>query len=417
MQVKSLIYGLLLVLLTISVLPAVAGDWAKWRGPNGNGVVDDSEWNPNALSGSPKIVWKTQLGLGYSAVAVQGNRLYTMGNFTNGANGKDIVYCLNAASGKEIWRYTYTCKTSERWPGPTATPVLDGNRLYTLSDDTGDLHCLNAENGKVLWKRNVVSEFDTVPPYDGVGYSGSALIEGDLILLNLNTAGVALDKSTGRTVWASAPGRCSFSTPVVFNRGSQRKMALFGAEKFFIVNIQTGKVEGFYDWKTNCNENTSDPIVVDDKVFISSAYGMGCALLQMTEGNPKLVWKNREMSNQFTSSVYLDGYVYGFDGERPRCSLKCIALETGKVMWKEKMPFGSLIAVDRKLLVLDEDGVIHVAQASPAAYKEIARGQVQFDQVSGKNRKFWWTNPVLANGYLYVRSDKGDLMCLDARRK
>jgi outer membrane protein assembly factor BamB len=416
MKERRLICGLLLVLSTFSVYTAVAGDWGKWRGPNGDGVVDDHEWNPLALAGSPKIVWKTQLGLGYSAVAVQENRLYTMGNVAKGTSGKDIVYCLNAINGEEIWRYVYSCKTSERWPGPTATPVLDDNRLYTLSDDTGDFHCLNADNGKILWKRNVVSEFGTVPPYDGVGYSGSAYVEGNLILLNLNTAGVALDKKTGRTVWASAPGRCSFSTPVVFNRGSQRKMALFGAEKFFILNIQTGKVEGLYDWKTNCNENTSDPIIVGDKVFISSAYGMGCALLQMTESNPELIWKNREMSNQFTSSVYLDGYVYGFDGERPRCSLKSIAFETGKVMWSEKMPFGSLIAADNKLIILDEDGFLHVAQASPAAYKEIAKGQIPFIQGSGKNRKFWWTNPVLANGYLYVRSDKGDLICLDVRK-
>jgi outer membrane protein assembly factor BamB len=415
MEGRRLILGSIILLFTLSVFDAVAGDWVRWRGPNGDGVVDDTEWSPLALAGSPKVVWKTQLGLGYSAVAVQGNWLYTMGNITEGTKGKDVVYCLNASTGEEIWRYSYPCETDKRWPGPTATPVLDGNRLYTLADDTGAFHCLNAENGKVLWKRNVVSEFKTVPPYDGVGYSGSALIEGDLILLNLNTAGVALDKNTGRTVWASDPGRCSFSTPVVFSKGTQRRMALFGAEKFFVIHIQTGKVEGFYDWKTNCNENTSDPIVVGDKVFISSAYGKGCALLQLTEGNPKLVWKNNEMSNQFTSSVYLDGYVYGFDGERPRCSLKSIAYETGKVMWNEKMPFGSLIAADNKLIVLDEDGGLHVAKASPTGYKEIAKGQVPFVQASGKKRKFWWTNPVLANGYLYVRSDKGDLICFDVR--
>jgi outer membrane protein assembly factor BamB len=416
MKGRNLILGSVALLFTLSVFNAGAGDWVKWRGPNGDGVLDDSEWSPQALAGNLKVVWQTQLGLGYSAVAVQGNRLYTMGNITEGTSGKDVVYCLNATTGEEIWRYSYSCTTDKRWPGPTATPVLDGNRLYTLADDTGDFHCLNAENGTVFWKRNLASEFKTVPPYDGVGYSGSALIEGDLILLNLNTAGVALDKNTGRTVWASAPGRCSFSTPVVFNNGKQRKMALFGAEKFFVIDIRSGNAEGFYDWETNCNENTSDPIVVGDKVFISSAYGMGCALLQLTGGHPKLVWKNKEMSNQFTSSVFLDGYVYGFDGERPRCSLKSVEFETGKVMWSERMPFGSLIAADNKLIVLDEDGGLHVAQASPTGYKEIAKGQVPFEQRSGKNRKYWWTNPVLANGHLYVRSDKGDLVCLDVRK-
>ena len=120
-----------------------------------------------------------------------------------------------------------------------------------------------------------------------------------------------------------------------------------------------------------------DPIIVGDKVFISSAYGMGCALLKMSKNKLDLVWKNMEMSNQFTCSVYLDGYVYGYDGERPRCSLKCIEYETGKEMWSQRMPFGSLIVANGKLIVQDEDGVVHIAEATPDGYQEISSSHVQ----------------------------------------
>lgn len=409
------------MLAMLIVTQTVAGnDWTKWRGPNGNGIVRDNRWNPKALSAQPKIVWEKQLGLGYSAVAVKGDRLYTMGNKEENRSGEDIVYCFHATTGKEIWRFTYPCTTSKRWPGPTATPVLDGNRLYTICDDTGDLYCLNANNGKVLWHRNVVKEFGTVPPYDGVGYAGSPLIEDDLVIFNLNQAGIAFNKMTGKTVWASASGRCSFSTPVIFNDRGKRKLSLFGAKKLFVMDIKTGKVEGAFPWDTNCNENTADPIIVGDKVFISSAYGKGCALLQMTDRNPKLVWKNMEMNSQFQCNVYLNGYVYGIDGERPRCNLKCIDYNTGKVMWSQKMPFGSLIVANGKLLILDEDGVIHVAEATPNSYQEISRGRVQpktgNGNYRGANRRYWWTNPVLVDGYLYLRSDKGDLVCLDVKR-
>lgn len=417
------IIRVLFILLLLPAMSAVTADWTRWRGPNGNGIVYDTDWDPLAISGNPKVVWETDLGLGYSSVAVKGDRLYAMGNSERitGADtvGLDIVYCFHSRTGREFWRFSYPCRTDNTWPGPTASPVLDGNRLYTLCDDTGDLYCLNALNGNVIWKRNVVSEFGTLPPYDGVGYAGSPYIEGDLVLFNLNTSGIALNKFTGNTVWASAPGRCSFSTPVVFNYGAEKRIALFGARNLFLLDVPTGKVQGSFLWETDCNENTADPIIHGDKIFISSAYGKGCALLRVMDGDPVLIWQNMELSNQFTSSVFIDGFVYGMDGERPRCSLRCIDIETGEVMWNQKMPFSSLIAADDKLIILDEDGMLRIVEAVPEAYREIASGLVQRTtggkRPRGKKRTFWWSNPVISNGYLYVRSDKGDLVCLDMR--
>ena len=424
MNRKMLAAGLLLVLFLANAGFTVAADWTKWRGPYRNGITDETNWTPKALEGNPKILWETNLGLGYSAVAVKGDRLYAMGNkeIITGDDtvGVDIIYCFHARTGKEIWRYTYRCQTDETWPGPTASPVLDGDRLYTLSDDTGDLFCLNALDGRVHWKRNVVAEFETVPPYDGVGYAGSPYIEGDLVMFNLNTSGIALDKMTGETVWASDPGRCSFSTPVVFHREDKKKIALFGARYLFILDLLTGKVEGSFAWETSSNENTADPIVVGDEVFISSAYGQGCALLKITDGDPEPIWQNKAMRNQFTSSVYIDGYVYGIDGDRRRCSLRCIDFKTGESMWSQRMAFASLIAANDRLIILDEDGVLHIAEVTPEAYREIVSAKVQRSaggaRLRGRNRTYWWTNPVLTSGLLFVRSDKGDLVCIDVSR-
>ena len=417
------------IVLAVCILPwiglnaAQGTDWTKWRGPNGNGIVNDAKWDPQAISGSPKIVWDANLGLGYSAVAVKGDRLYAMGNVEKNSNGittgTDIIYCFHARTGEELWRYTYPCRTDDVWPGPSASPVVDEDRLYTICDDTGDLFCLNALTGKVIWKRNVVKEFGTVPPYDGVGYAGSACVEGDLVLYNLNTAGIALNKYTGKTVWASQSGRCSFSTPVVFDHQSKRKVALFGAKSLFILDVSTGKVLSSYPWKTNCNENTADPIIDGNRIFISSAYGMGCALFNMNGHHLDLVWKHNDLNNQFTSNIYINGYVYGINEERShRNAFKCIELNTGKVMWSQNMEFGSLIAADNKLLFLDEKGMLFIVEATHKGYNEIASGKVFINAPSrgkgrNRNRSYWWTNPVLVNGYLYVRSDKGYLVCLD----
>ncbi|MCK5146295.1 PQQ-binding-like beta-propeller repeat protein [bacterium] len=405
---------------------AMASDWTRWRGPNGNGIVYDANWNPKAIAGSPRIAWETKLGLGYSAVAVKGSRLYAIGNQEiingNDTSGTDIIYCLDSKDGHELWRFTYPCRTDDVWPGPTASPVIDGDRLYTISDDTGDLYCLNALNGHLLWHRNVVEDFGTIPPYDGVGYSGSPLIEGDLLLLNLNKSGIAFNKMNGNTVWASEPARCSFSTPVIFELNGKRKMANFAGKKLYIQEIATGIIESSYGWETSCNENTADPIIDGDQIFIASAYGKGCILLNMKDNALEKVWQNMELRNQFTCNVYLDGYIYGIDDARSRRNhLKCIEYKTGKLMWSQPMEFGSLIIADKKLIVLDEKGSLFVAEASPDSYKEIAKGKILLKSPAkgkGRNSKhtYWWTNPVLVDGYLYVRSDKGDLLCLDVRK-
>ena len=193
-------------------------------------------------------------------------------------------------------------------------------------------------------------------------------------------------------------------------------MALFGAKYLFLVDPFTGKVEGSFHWETSANENTADPIIYGDKIFISSAYGQGCALVQITDEGLEPIWQNKVLRNQFTSSVFVDGYVYGIDGHRPRCNLKCINIDNGEVVWSQRMLFASLIAANDKLIILDEDGILHIAEVTPEAYREIASGKVQRTtggKPRGRNRKHWWTNPVLVDGYLYLRSDKGDFVCLD----
>ncbi len=399
--------------------PASGADWTKWRGPHGNGITDETDWDPNALAGRPKVVWESQVGLGYSSVAVRGDHLYTIGHKLTRADddtsGVDTVYCLDSLTGKEVWRFSYPCTTDDGYPGPTATPVIDGDWLYTISDDSGDLFCLNAATGSVRWRVNVISKFAAESPHPGFGYSGSAVIEGGLLLLNINTGGMALDVNTGEKIWGSKPGPCSYSSPVVFDHQGKRLEALFGAKKLFILDVASGAVRASHPWDTFANENSADPLVIGDRIFISSSYDMGCALLKLSDGGLELLWQNKELGNLFTSSVYLDGFVYGIDGLRRRNNLKCLQLETGKVMWSERMDFAALIAADNKLIIITERGLLKIVEATSAEYREIASAKVM--GTSAKRGSHWWTNPVLANSHLWVRSDKGDLVCVDMSGK
>jgi len=157
-------------------------DWPRWRGPNGDGISTETDWNPEALAGSPKILWKVNIGLGHSNVAIKANRLYTMGQ----RGRENIIYCFNAETGEEIWKHSFEC-----FQDPQSTPNLDNKYVYALSKD-GILLCLTAKNGKVQWQKDIVDEYNVEIP--GYGIAGSPIIEGDLLILNANTSGITLDK-------------------------------------------------------------------------------------------------------------------------------------------------------------------------------------------------------------------------------
>jgi len=387
------------LLLSIPV-PNIFGDWPQWRGPERNGISAETDWDPAALAKGPRIVWRTDVGLGYSGVAVKGDRLYTMGN----VGGRDSVICLDTRTGKVIWNYSYPAR-SMQYPGPRATPTIDGDTVYTLSSD-GQLLCLSADRGTVHWQRNIVADFGARPP--NWGFAGSLVVEGDLLLANAGISGLALNKRNGKPVWVSATGTGGYATAVLYTRNGTRYAAIFGRRAIYGVEAQTGKQAWSYPWVTGNDVNAADPLVFEDRVFISSNYGAGSALLDISGRQPKLLWKNGSVNSHFSSFVLIDGYIYGNDGFAGRRSgaFRCLDVETGRVMWSESLGFGSLIAADGKLILLTERGDLHIAEATPSGYREISRARSILSSSC-------WTPPVLCDGRIYLRNHRGELVCLD----
>ena len=164
---------------------AAGFDWPRWRGPEGNGKSREMDWNPKALGEGPTVLWRTNVGFGYSNVAIEDDRLYTMGRKREKNNINNFVLCLDTRNGKLIWKYSY-----ENIYDPQSTPTIDGDYIYALNQ-TGNMLCLNKKNGRVRWSRNIVKEYQAKPPHYGI--SGSPIIAGDLIILTANTVGMALN--------------------------------------------------------------------------------------------------------------------------------------------------------------------------------------------------------------------------------
>jgi outer membrane protein assembly factor BamB len=381
---------------------AAASDWPKWRGPEGTGISGETEWKAQALN-SPKVLWKNRLGEGYSCVSVVAKRLYTMGN----QGGNDIVYCMDAETGKEIWRHAYRCPPGGKgYKGPRATPVVDGDLVFTLSQE-GQAFCLEAATGKVKWQKDLLKEFKVGNV--NWGMSGSALVVGETVYYNAGASGLALKKATGEKVWAGGGGEGGYATPVHFMHEGKALLALFSYADLILVDAATGRKVGSYPWQTEFNVNAADPIYCDGKLFITSGYEKGAAMLDLAGGSVKPAWETREMRGHFSTPIYLDGHLYGVDGQTGQGQLRCVDAKTGKIKWTNRGRQENLTAAGGKLIVIDEKGAVTVVEANPAAYKALAQGTV----LAGRAKN--WTAPVLANSLLYCRNSEGDLVCVDLR--
>jgi outer membrane protein assembly factor BamB len=382
---------------------ANAVDWPQWRGVNRDGVsnetISPANWGKEGL----KQLWKKDVGTGVSSVAVTGGRLYTMGNSGN----MDVVFCLDAATGAEIWRHTYPQPLDDRSfeGGPAGTPTVDGDKVYTLSHE-GDLFCLAASTGKVVWKKNLPKDFNGFR--QKFGYAGSPLVDGNLVIVDSGGPGastVALDKTTGAVRWKSGNDEAGYSSPVAFDLGGVRCVAVLKAEALVGLNAANGEELWRYPWKTKYDVNAPTPLVFGDKIFVTSGYGTGCTALQVRPGGVSVLWRNKNMRSQLSSPVLVQGYIYGIDGDQGGGELRCLEVANGTVKWKANIGGGALIAVGGYLVVLNERGELIVAEASPTNYRQVARAQVLGGHC--------WVAPAVADGRIYCKNNQGTLVCLD----
>lgn len=391
----------LTALLTSLVLSSTAADWPNFRGPDHNGISKETGWASQWSNGAPKQLWKAKVGLGFATLSVSNGRVYTTGN----ASDTDTVFCFDADTGKALWKNSYPAPRDAKYyeGGTSATPTVDGDRVYTISK-RGILHCLGAADGKVVWTNNLQQELGAkIPEW---GFAGSFYIEGDLAILNFGTAGTALDKRTGKVVWTSGTDVSGYSTPMPVDAGGERAVILAIKQDVVAVKIKDGKELWRFPWKTQYDVNAPTPILSGSKVFISSGYNHGGGVFDISQQPPKEIWNNKNMRNHMASSILWKGHLYGIDENQ----LRCLDFDTGEVKWTDKVSGkGALMIADGKLIVLSERGELLVAEASPAAFKPISRAQV----VGGK----CWAAPVLANGKIYCRTGPGDVVCVDVSGK
>ncbi len=401
-------FGILLAVLVVSYTvgfgTGLAADWPRFRGPHNNGVSEEADWNANWAVGGPPILWRSDIGTGYSSVVVAHGRLYTLGNEEN----VDTVYCLNAETGEEIWTHSYPCATdaNEFEGGPTSTPTIKEGAVFTFSR-SGDLFCFDAGSGEIRWQVNVPQVTSLRTP--GWGFSGSPWVMDGLVIVNVGDAGVALSIEDGSVSWVSADKDSGYSSFVPFVQEGESLLLFGSARSYVCIEASTGVERWRQRWLTTFGCNATNPIVANGQVFLSSGYNRGSALLTFKEGEPVLVWKSKEFQNQLSSSVLLDGLVYGANGSvSDGATLACLRLRDGKVLWNAADErIGGLTAAGRYLITMSDEGRLAVFEPNEMSPGAVSQCKV-FDEQC-------WTAPVLCNGRIYCRGALGALVCVDVR--
>jgi outer membrane protein assembly factor BamB len=401
MLTRFTLIGIPLVLLHASGLLAPAADWPQWRGPAGNGVSTESDWQASPLTPA-SITWRADIGHGYGSVAVVGDRVLVSGNKAD----MDIVTCLAVADGRALWQHTFACKAG-RYKGPRSTPTIEGKRVYTLSRD-GKVHALGLSDGKLIWSTSL-DDLQLKAPHWGL--SSSIVIDGNQLIINAGSGGIALNKQTGKPVWSSEAGPGSYATPVLINRaGTTQALIMGGSDRLILVDTRDGREVAAFPWKTKYSINAADPVQLDDKTFLlSSGYGHGATRLTLQGDKFAGAWLHKKLRSHIATPVVLGEVIYGIDGQAGKGNLVAMDFD-GNELWRGPRESGSLSAAGDKLLYLGGKGLLQIAPADPTGFNPVASLQVF------ANPAECWTMPVLSNGRIYCRSINGQLVCLNVAR-
>jgi outer membrane protein assembly factor BamB len=413
-------------------------DWPGFLGPERNGKSDERGLPATWPVSGPPIVWQKPIGTGYAAPAIAGGRLFHFARFGNA----DRLTCIDAQTGAELWTCEHPTEYEDIFQynnGPRATPIVDGERVYTYSAE-GILQCVRVADGQPLWRVDTMRDFQVVKNFFGVG--STPLVWRDVLIVNVGgsppdsppdvysasgnvrsagSAIVAFDKLTGKVRWKTGDDLASYASPVAATIGGRDVIFMFARGGLMAIDPAKAETITTFPWRARLLEsvNASTPIVRGNEVFISETYQPGSALVRFTGSAFEEIWsdrnrrRDRAMALHWNTPIEHEGYLYGSSGyHSPEAELRCVEWKTGKVMWSEPdMGRASLLLVENTLVCLSEDGTLRLIRATPEPYTELAEWILEADDGTPLLSYPAWAAPALARGLLYVQgADR--LVCL-----
>ncbi len=378
--------------------PAIEPVFNQFRGSKRDGTVAGVELARDWSSSGPRRLWRQSVGAGWSGFVVAEGYAVTQEQ----RDDEEWVACYELLTGKLLWSHVNAVGFHDPigGAGPRATPTIHEGRVYAVGG-TGLLNCLDLSTGERIWSADILADHAArVPEY---GVSGSPLIVDDLVVVapggpEGSIAAYRLDN--GERVWSGGSDPAGYSSPIRVELAGVPQILIFNGTGVASHRPTDGGVLWSVPWPEQ-TQNVSQPVVLpEDRVFVSSGYGIGGKLFAVQAAGPdglqaSLIWESRAMKAKFTNIVFGKGVLYGLDDG----ILAAVDSATGERLWKRgRYGHGQLLLVDDLLLILGEKGTVSLVEASPDAYRELA----SFQAIEGKT----WSHPTLAGPYLLIRNDR-----------
>jgi len=390
---------------------AIAADWPQILGPTRNGVYAGPPLSEAWGTAGPRVVWRKQIGQGLSGPVVAQNRVILFHRVAN----TEVVEAIDAASGKTQWQYSYPTSYRDDFgfdEGPRAVPVVADGVIYTFGAE-GQLNAVDLASGKKIWSEDTMRRFGV--PKGFFGAAGSPVVEDGRVIANIggkNAGIVAFDAKTGKVLWTATEDAASYSSGVGTTIAGRRTAVFLTRHELVGLDPTGGQVRFQRPWRARqaASVNAATPLINGDSIFVSAEYGPGAAVLRFDGSKLTDVWSSDDvLSNHYATSVYSDGYLYGFHGRQEfGQSFRAVEFQTGKVRWsQDRFGAGSVTLAGNRLLIVRENGELVLAAASPDGFKPLARAQI----LPATVRAY----PAIADGMVYLRNDN-TLVCLDLRK-
>ena len=393
------------------------GDWPQFLGKHRDGRGDDTALIDSFGEDGPKLVWKRAVGEGFAGPVVAAGKAYVFHRVGNEAQ----LQALDAATGNLEWTFAYGTDYRDNFgfdEGPRSAPTIVGNQIFLFGAE-GKLHAVDASNGNKQWSVDLKKRYQSAQGFFGRG--SSPLIVGDRVVVEAggtidgkSIAVMAFDRKSGALAWSSVNDEADYASPTLANFHGKPTIVCFLRSGLTLLDPAEGKILYTERFRSDIHAsvNAASPVILsENRLFLSSCYDVGAAVWEINGARKaQRLWaETRVLDCHYATPIASDGFLYGYHGRQESgTELRCIRASDGSVQWKsDRLPAGSMILADGKLLVLTERGELVIAPATPKQFSPSGRGQV----LGADTRAM----PALANGFLFCR-DKKQLVCIDLRK-
>ncbi len=394
---KTILISILLICFKIGYSQSPSpNDWYQFRGADRNGISKEDLSEINWIDCKPELIWKKEIGSGFSEVLISNGIIYTMDSKkTDSLHGLEYIIALKEETGEEIWRAKVDSIyiDEDSWgDGPRSTPVIDDHNIYSFSGH-GKLNANSKKDGSLLWQIDFKKEFGSTTPR--WGFASSPVLVDDVLIMEAggtdSMAFMGFNKTTGKIIWSYGVGNASHDSPLLTTIEGTKQIIFANGRTLYSL-LPTG--DTLWTFKMPFGGVTAMPVLIDkNQIFVSRVTNPGFFVVEIKNNKANEILRGTSMKNDYSSCVYHNGFIYGYNV----AAVRCISAETGEVSWSKRgFGKGSLMLVNSKLFILSDKGKLAIVEATPEAYTELTSVQT----ITGKS----WTAPSFNNGKVYLRN-------------